>query len=218
MDVQRLDRNNLELRPRVRSRLEEARQALETLAQEQHAYLHAPEAVEDPLAFNPKPVQREHRDIYELETLQIAFEQLELQLRAHLEEEEASVYPALRAFLRVGGSVDPLLETQRQAHVDLLQTSATLRREISFVPPMRKPMGALLRHLEKQIQYEETRIFPELQGETVAEETPIPNRYRTSTDVARTLRRARPPVPEPEAEPEPKSFFSSVFKKWVKNR
>ncbi|MCB9677984.1 MAG: hemerythrin domain-containing protein [Alphaproteobacteria bacterium] len=215
MDTRRLDRNNFELRPRVRSRLEEAREALGELAREQHEYLSAPEVPDEPLSFS-KPKEREHRDIFALEPLNEAFAELEAALRAHLDDEETNVYPALRGFLRVGGSVDPLLDAQRRAHVDLLHVASSVRREIAAIPPMRKPMGALLQHLEKQIQYEETRIFPELMGEAVEDETPIPNRYRTSTDVARTLRRARPQEPEPE--PDTSGFFSGLFKKWVKNR
>ncbi|MEZ4321721.1 MAG: hypothetical protein R3F61_29875 [Myxococcota bacterium] len=216
MSVQRLDRNNFELRPRVRRQLEEAREALEALAREQHDYLHGPEEVEDPRSFNPKPRVRETRDLYALEALQEALGALETRLRAHLDAEESDVYPAFRTFLRAGGSVDPLIEAQKAAHVELLQAAGVVRREVAFVPPMRKPVNGLLHHFEKQVQYEETRIFPELLGDAVEDETPIPNRYRTSTDVARTLRSARPPVPE--AEPEAAGFFSGLFKKWVKNR
>ncbi len=215
MDTRRLNRNNFELRPRVKHRLDEARQALEALHADQEAYLNPPEEEQDPLFFGtPRKQTRPDRTIYDLNGIREAFAAFESEVRAHLDEEEATVYPALRTYLKVGGSVTPLLESQRSAHVDLLQHAKVVRRELQFVPPLRQPMSALLQHLDKQIRYEETRIFPALMGEEVADETPIPNRYRTSTDVAKTLRRARP---KPEPEPEPQGLFSGLFKRWLGN-
>jgi hypothetical protein len=212
MDTRRLNRNNFELRPRVKHRLEEARQALDTLHAEQEAYLNPPDEAQDPLFFGSPKKAVEDRTIYDLTGIREAFDALEQNLQRHLEAEEVTVYPALRTFMKVGGSVTPLLEAQRSEHVDLLHDASAVRREVQFVAPLRQPMNALFQHLDKQIQYEETRIFPELMGEDVADETPIPNRYRTSTDVAKTLRRARP---KPSAEPEPKGLFGGLFKRWL---
>ena len=214
MDTRRLNRNNFELRPRVKHRLDEARQALEALHTEQEAYLNPPKAEQDPLFFNTSRPTRPDRTIYDLRGLRDVFGVFEKELTRHLEEEEVTVYPALRTYMKVGGSVTPLLEAQKSEHVDLLQHAASIRREVQFVPPLRQPMSALLQHLDKQIGYEETRIFPDLMGEDVQDETPIPSRYRTSTDVARTLRQARP---KHEPEPEPDGLFAGLFKRWPGN-
>ena len=180
MDTRRLNRNNFELRPRVKHRLDEARQALEALHADQEAYLNPPKADEDPLFFGTKRKPRADRTIYDLKGVREAFDRLEGDLEKHLEEEEATVYPALRTFMKVGGSVTPLLEGQRRQHVDLLHKASALRREVQFVPSLRQPISALLQHLDKQIQYEETRIFPELMGEDVAHETSPTRNYKIS--------------------------------------
>lgn len=219
MDTRRLDRNSHELRPRVRRRLVEARRALEGLEESQLAYYAAVDAgVDDKGSFNRQSTRPPPMKTYELDAIQEAFESLDTKLRAHLKVEEAEFYPALRKALRASERTDltPLVEGQKRVHVELLSEGSRLRSAAVFVPPLRTAMNGLLQHLEQQIHYEETRVFAELLGGSVeAEETPIPNRYRTSDDVARALRRAGP-APQPEPEPE-KGLLSGLFKRWLGN-
>ncbi len=219
MDTRRLDRNSHELRPRVRRRLIEAREALADLATTQEEYLESSRKpkVDEWSSFN-RQTRRPTMKTYDLEDVQAAFESLDGKLKAHFKNEESSFYPALRKAIRASevASVTGLVQHEKESHVELLAEGSRLRSATVFVPPLRTAMNGLLQHLEQQIQYEETRVFAELlDGSVAPEETPIPNRYRTSDDVARALRRAapeRPPEPEPE-----KGLISSLFKKWLGN-
>lgn len=218
MDTLRLERNTHELRPRVRRHLDAARADLEELRQLQHDYYNGTTDQVDHGSFNRvQPQERRYLKTYTLDALDAAFDQLENGLRAHYQHEDQALYPAIRQFLRTGqADLKALVEAQQREHVELLRQGAAVQREVMFVPPLKGPMSALLQHLEKQVRYEETRIFPELLGAEVEEETPIPQRYRTSDDLARSLRVARP-EPQPEPEPEP-GLLTGLFNRWLKNR
>lgn len=210
MSSRHLDRNSHELRPRVRRHLEAARAELEQLRSLQADYYSGI----DSAVKAGKPVGQARMKTFALEKLDDAFGSLETSLLAHLKMEEA-LYPSLRTPSQVPDLV-ALVKQQQREHVALMKQAAALRREVLFVPPLKGVMSALSQHLQKQVQYEETRIFPALLGHEVTPETPMPQRYRTSDDVARSLRVARP-EPEPEPEPEP-GLITGFMRRWLKNR
>lgn len=219
MERQRLDRNNNELRPRVRRQLKSARQDLDALHKAQTDYYRGADDPTDDGSFNRRKRQPKVMKTYVLAKLEEAFAALEAQLSDHLEREERTLYA------NVGDGSQPEtagLEAQvaahQQDHIELVAKGDAVRREVVYVPPLKGTMNALLQHMEKQIQYEETRLFPELLGIAAPDhETPVPQRFRTSDDVARSLRVAHPPTPQLDEEPEG-GFFSRLFSGWRKDR
>jgi len=137
-------------------------------------------------------------------------------LEAWLEHGESTYFPAIHAWS--GGDDDALdglhaavQERQRLAG-EFLQRLAPLRAQANFIPPVKRPIMNLISAVEIVQRVDDVELNPSIlsgQRETSQQATGrSADRYRTSDDVARSLRSARPITNDPE--PLPKERVKST--------
>jgi hypothetical protein len=129
-------------------------------------------------------------------------------------------FPAVRAWDE--GDEDlveslPELVRVRAVAADSFEThKTTLRSQLAFIPPVRVEVNALFTAIRAQRRVEDVEIIPSVlsgKRETTTEAVGrVAERYKTSDDVAKSLRMARPPelAREPAPEPEPPSLMASL--------
>ena len=136
----------------------------------------------------------------------------------HLEREVRMLVPLLERSERADGParlLESLLGALRDDHDELERLSRTVRRALLVAEPVRPEVEYALSTYDEHSRDQELGTFPRLLSSVVQVETPVPRRYRTSDDVARSLRAARPnwePVVHEEVE-EPPPTVGSFFRR-----
>jgi len=198
----------------VRRALDEAQAAVDAAAKAQEDYFSA--APERDMFGTKKDTQEPPPDAasWNIKELRYAFKAVRDALEAWLAHGDDAFVPAVIAWDDDGG--DDALQavqaalTERQQLAEVVSTKVPpLRSQVTFVAPVRGPIANLLGAVELVQRTDDIELVPAIlsgQRETSSQATADrADRYRTSDDVARSLRMARPtdieamPPPEPEA-------------------
>lgn len=121
---------------------------------------------------------------------------------------EATLYAEVRAWLATDGpataSIAAMIADAHVAHDALQQLSHAVQAQVVLLTDVRSTFAHALQALEAAHQVEEVEIFPAIDAgsRTLLDRnaTPAPAQWRTSDDLARTLRTNRP-APQRESAP-----------------
>jgi len=210
----------------VVEKLVAAREALEAAEAKQQAYFGKDTKPHDWLGGGKKkePEKRDDVASWNLRELRRAFEPMDEAVEAWLRDGSDQFFPAVVAWddgdaSLTEGFAD--LVKQRQTLAAALEaTLPELRTQLLVVAPVRVAVHRLVSAVEAQQRVEDVEVMPAvLSGDrnTTSQATGRrAERYKTSDDVARSLRMARPSELErgPPPEPEPEGLFASLKKKF----
>ncbi len=207
----------------VAEKLVAAREALEAAEAKQQAYFGKSSKSQDWLggATKKEPEKRDEVASWNLRELRRAFEPMDEAVEAWLRDGSDHFFPAVVAWDDGDASLTEgfaEMVKQRQSLVAALDsTLPELRSQLLVVAPVRVAVHRLVNAVEAQQRVEDVEVMPAvLSGErnTTSQATGRrAERYKTSDDVARSLRMARPTEFEGGPSPEPKGWFASLKKK-----
>jgi len=207
----------------VVSKLAAARQALEEADEQQQAYFGKSTRKADWLGAKKSdtPDKREEIAGWNLKEVRWAFEPMATALQAWLDNGSSTFFPAVIAWDEgddsLAESLPELVETRQRLAAAFEQTLPPLRSQVLVVAPIRTALHRLSAAVEAQQRVEDVEVVPALlsgQRTTTNQATGRrAERYKTSDDVARSLRMSRPPelAREPR-EPEPTGLIASIKK------
>lgn len=206
----------------VSVRLAAAREALSSAEAKQAEYFGANAAAQPDWLKSTKKAEAVREDVaaWNLKEVRRAFDGAIAALEAWLADGTDAFFPTVAAW-------DEGEEDLTEGLAELVQVRQTLaaafaaklpelRSHVAFVPPVRMEVNRLIGAVQAVQRIEDVEIIPSvLSGRrtTSSQATGrIAERYKTSDDVARSLRMARPAELQREPEPEPKGILAS-FKK-----
>jgi len=206
----------------VRRALDEAVGAMQSAKEAQRAYF-ADVPKKDFFAKKKEPEAPPDAANWNLKELKYAWAPSREALEAWLAHGDDVFFPALLTWDGTGGdaalaTLQGKLRKRQELAYAFQQTLQALRAQATFVAPVRGPIANLIGAVELVQRAEDVEIVPSIlsgQRETSTQATAErAQRYRTSDDVARSLRMARPPelkrMQEEEVPPEPTSFFGKL--------
>jgi hypothetical protein len=153
----------------------------------------------------PPPVpRRSWRSLLE------AWDAFDQSLTAHLDRERDEIHPRIRAAIAAGLAAPAELAEpigrMHDAHQDLRRLAAALRAEAMTAESGKKELRGLLELVTRHIRVDELEVYAaalagSLDAFAPGAEEASSEKYKTSDDVARSLRSNRPAPPrEPEPE------------------
>ena len=163
---------------------------------------------------------------WNLKELRRAVEPALAAIEAWVAQGESAFFPQVIAWDRGDDDAPPdalaeLVRARQEAAERLEAMMPPMRSQLAFVPPVRAEAQALLQAVQAVQRVEDVEIVPSVLSGRRTTSTQatgrVAERYKTSDDVARSLRMARPPelvnVPK-EEEPEP-GFLGSL-RRWLR--
>ncbi len=209
----------------VTARLSAARDALQQAEAQQAAWFGKTTQADDWLGQAAKkqagPEKREDVASWNLKEVRRAFDVTVEALESWLRDGSDRFFPSVVAWDEGDESLTetlPALVAERQKCFGRYEaTLADLRTQSMLVPPMRQVVSQLVTAVESQQRVEDVEVIPAvLSGQRTTTSQAMgrrAERYKTSDDVARSLRMARPAelAREPR-EPEPTGLFASIKK------
>jgi hypothetical protein len=155
-------------------------------------------------AGNPEAAQ------WNVKELRYAWKPVHEALEAWLDHGREVYFPTIEGWS--GGDDDQLGPLQTALHdrqalsQRFFELLPPLRAQANFIGPVKRPVAELVAAVEIVQRVDDVELVPSIltgQRETSQQATGRQaDRYRTSDDVARSLREARPAEPEPESLPE----------------
>lgn len=207
----------------VVDKLAAAKLALEEADEQQQAYFGKNTKKNDWLGAkkNETPDKREEIASWNLKEVRWAFDPMVGALQAWLDHGSSTFFPAVIAWDEgddsLAESLPELVETRQRLAAAFEKTLPPLRSQVLVVAPIRTALHRLSAAVDAQQRVEDVEVVPALlsgQRTTTNQATGRrAERYKTSDDVARSLRMSRPAdlAREPK-EPEPTGLFASIKK------